>query len=186
MMKIILLERVQKLGTIGDVVKVKPGYARNFLLPQKKAAVATKNNIAYFESQKSVLLAANDKQRAEAEALAAKINGTELTLIRQAGEAGQLFGSVTSRDIATALNDKGFTVDRKHVEIGQPIKNLGIATVVIAFHADVQAKVLVSVAKTEDEAKAQLIAAKNPPKKSKKEEADVAVEEVVAEEETAA
>src|SRR5258708_713089 len=124
-MNVILLERVPKLGQMGDVVKVKPGYARNFLLPQKKALRATKDNITYFESQRMTLEAQNLERRQEAEGVGAKMSDLKVILIRQASEALQLYGSVTSRDIADAAAAAGVKIERGQVELDKPIKSLG-------------------------------------------------------------
>jgi large subunit ribosomal protein L9 len=157
-MQIILLERVEHLGNLGDVVTVKPGFARNFLLPQRKALRATDNNIAAFESRKATLAADTAKQRQIAETEAAKLNGKSIVLIRQAGENGQLFGSVTARDIAMGLTAAGFKVDRQQVKITIPVKALGIYDFRVRLHPEVTATVKVNVAKSEDEAQAQAAA----------------------------
>ncbi len=125
-MDVILLERIEKLCQIGDVVRVKPGYARNYLLPQKKALRATKDNLDSFETRRGQLEAENLKDREEAAAIAKKMEGLIVVLIRQAGESGQLYGSVTARDIAAAVTEKGFSVDRSQVKREQPIKELGM------------------------------------------------------------
>ena len=144
-MNVILLERVPKLGQMGDVVKVKPGFARNYLLPQKKALRATKDNIAYFESQRKVLEAQNLERRSEAEAVGEKMKDLKVTLIRQASEALQLYGSVTSRDIEEALAKKGVTVDHKKLHIGEMIKTIGIHNVEAKLGQGVTATVKVVV-----------------------------------------
>src|SRR5258708_12872582 len=133
-MNVILLERVPKLGQMGDVVRVKPGYARNFLLPQKKALRATKDNIAYFESQRKVLEAQNLERRSEAEAAGAKMKDLKVTLIRQASEALQLYGSVTSRDIADGADSAGVKIERGQVELDKPIKALRAHKIKIHLH----------------------------------------------------
>ena len=125
-MQIILLERIENLGQMGEVVRVKPGYARNYLLPQNKAVRATEENRKRFEEQRAQLEATNLQRRTEAEAVAAKLDGLSVVLIRQAGEAGQLYGSVTARDIADAITAAGFTVDRQQIRLNQPIKALGL------------------------------------------------------------
>lgn len=154
-MQVILLERVEHLGNLGDVVTVKPGFARNFLLPQRKALRATDSNIAAFEARKATLAAdmANQRQAAEAEAL--KIKGKSIVLIRQAGENGQLFGSVTARDIAAGLTSVGFKINRQQVQITTPVKALGIYDFRVHLHPEVTATIKVNVAKSEDEAQAQ-------------------------------
>lgn len=162
-MQVILLERIERLGKMGDVVKVKPGFARNFLLPQKKALRATAENLAYFETQRTRLEAINQTHREEAEATAKRLDGQTVILLRQAGESGQLYGSVTTRDIVTALAGAGFTVERRQVNLGTPIKALGIYPIRIALHPEVPATVSVNVAKSEEEAGAQAAAAAAPP-----------------------
>lgn len=154
-MEVILLERIEKLGQMGDVVKVRPGFARNFLLPQKKALRATKANLAVFEKQRAQLEAQNLKRRSEAEAVAAKMTDVSVVVIRQAGESGQLYGSVNARDIADALTAAGYTVERHQVAIDQPIKALGITAVRIRLHPEVSVMVDVNVARTADEAALQ-------------------------------
>ena len=143
-MNVILLERVPKLGQMGDVVKVKPGFARNYLLPQKKALRATKDNITYFESQRKTLEAQNLERRKDAEAVAGKMADLKVTLIRQASEALQLYGSVTSRDIEEALAAQGFTVDRRRIEL-DTIKTLGTFHVPIRLATSISATVEVTV-----------------------------------------
>lgn len=156
-MQVILLERVEKLGAIGDVVAVKPGFARNFLLPQNKALRATKDNIAYFETQKKHLEAENEKRRTEAEKLAKKVDGVDVTLIRQASESGQLYGSVNARDIAGIVNAKlgDNTVNKKQVIIDQNYKTLGLFPIRIMLHPEVSVTVTVNIARSEEEAKMQ-------------------------------
>ncbi len=162
-MQVILLERIERLGKLGDVVKVKPGFARNFLLPQKKALRATAENIKYFESQRAQLEAVNQTQRSEAEEAAKRLDGQSVTLVRQAGESGQLYGSVTTRDIVAALSAAGFTVERRQINLGAPIKALGVYPVRVAVHPEVAATITVNVAKSEEEAESQLQAALAPP-----------------------
>jgi len=154
-MEIILLERVEKLGRMGDVVKVRPGFARNFLLPQKKALRATKDNLAKFEAQRAQLEANNLKAKAEAEEVAAQMDGLLVTLIRAASESGQLYGSVNARDIAQAVTDAGSTVDRVQILVDKPVKTLGIFDIRVRLHAEVVVTVKVNVAQSQDEAKAQ-------------------------------
>lgn len=151
-MNVILLERVPKLGQMGDVVKVKPGFARNFLLPQKKALRATKDNIAYFESQRKVLEAQNLERRGEAEAAGAKMKDLKVTLIRQASEALQLYGSVTSRDISDAASEAGFKIGRSQVELDKPIKTLGAHPIKIHLHPEVVIEITALIARSPDEA----------------------------------
>jgi large subunit ribosomal protein L9 len=153
--QVILLERVEALGQMGDVVRVKPGYARNFLLPQKKAMRATKENLAVFEKQRAQLVAQNLARKGEAEAVALKMNGLTVVVIRQAGETGQLYGSVSNRDIADAVTAAGFTVDRRQVLLQVPIKALGIHPTRVALHPEVSVDVRVNVAQSAEEAQAQ-------------------------------
>lgn len=154
-MEVILLERIEKLGQMGDVVKVKPGFARNYLLPQKKALRATDGNKAVFEAQKAQLEAQNLEHRKEAESVAGKMDGEAIILIRQAGESGQLYGSVNARDIAGGLTEAGFTVARNQVEMNQPIKTLGLHDVTVRLHPEVAVTVTANVARTQDEAQVQ-------------------------------
>lgn len=154
-MEVILLERVEKLGQMGEVVRVKDGYARNFLIPQNKALRATKNNLKRFETEKSQLEAANLKRRAEAESVAKKMEGLSVTLLRQAGETGQLYGSVNGRDVAVAVTDAGFTITRAQVELDAAIKTLGIVTVKVRLHPEVAVAIKVNVARSEEEAELQ-------------------------------
>ena len=151
-MNLILLERVPKLGQMGDVVKVKPGFARNYLLPQKKALRATKDNIAYFESQRKVLEAQNLERRQDAEKIGAKIGDLKVILIRQASEALQLYGSVTSRDIADGAAAAGVKVERSQVELDKPIKLLGAHKIKVHLHPEVTIEITVVVARSPDEA----------------------------------
>jgi large subunit ribosomal protein L9 len=151
-MNLILLERVPKLGQMGDVVKVKPGFARNFLLPQKKALRATKDNITYFESQRKVLEAQNLERRGEAQAAGDKIKDLKVTLIRQASEALQLYGSVTSRDISDAANEAGVKITRGQVELDKPIKSLGAHKIKVHLHPEVTVEILALIARSPDEA----------------------------------
>ena len=151
-MNVILLERVPKLGQMGDVVKVKPGFARNFLLPQKKALRATKDNIAYFESQRVTLEAQNLERRKDAEAVAAKMGDLKVVLIRQASEALQLYGSVTSRDIAEGANAAGVKIERGQIELDKPIKALGAHTIKVHLHPEVTVDITAIVARSPDEA----------------------------------
>jgi large subunit ribosomal protein L9 len=154
-MDVILLERVHNLGQIGDVVKVKPGYARNFLLPTRKALRATEANKAKFESQRAQIEAMNLEKRSEAEGVKHKIDGLKVVLIRQAGETGQLFGSVNGRDIADAITASGFTVERRQIILDRPIKTLGLHSIRVALHPEVIVGVTANVAKSTEEAEAQ-------------------------------
>lgn len=152
-MQVILLQRVEKLGKLGEVVTVKPGYARNFLLPKKVALRATKENISHFEKEKANLEALNVKHKDEAEILAKRLEGKMVTLIRQASEAGHLYGSVSSRDIADSLKNEHVT--KNNVKIDHPIKTIGIHAVRVQLHPEVSLTLGVNVAMSEDEAKAQ-------------------------------
>jgi large subunit ribosomal protein L9 len=155
-MDVILLQRIESLGQMGDVVKVKPGFARNYLLPQKKAMRATKENMAFFEKQRAQLEAQNLKQRADAEAVAAKMGDKfAVVIIRQAGESGMLYGSVSSRDIAVAVTEGGVTVTRAQVLLDQPIKALGLFKTRLALHPEVAVAITVNIAQTPEEAKLQ-------------------------------
>jgi len=155
MVELILLERVEKLGQMGQVVKVRPGYARNYLLPQKKALRATKDNLAYFETQRAQLEASNLKRKGEAGEVGAKLEGLSVVLVRQAGESGQLYGSVSSRDIAEAVTAAGFTVERSQIVLDRPIKTLGIHAVRVALHPEVTVGIRANVAQSEEEARMQ-------------------------------
>ncbi|MGQ0663204.1 MAG: 50S ribosomal protein L9 [Pseudomonadota bacterium] len=161
-MDVILLERIESLGQMGQVVKVKPGYARNYLLPRKKALRATKENLAYFERQRTQLEAQNLTNRQEAEGVAARIEGLTVIVLRQAGEGGQLYGSVNTRDIAEAVTKAGFTLDRRQVLLDQPIKMLGLFKPRIALHPEVIVTVGVNVAQSEEEAALQAAGKPSP------------------------
>ena len=154
-MEIILLERVENLGQMGQVVKVRPGYARNYLLPKKKALRATKANLAYFEKQRAHLEALNLERRKDAEFVAGKMDGVSIVVIRQAAETGVLYGSVSSRDIAEGLTEAGYKLDRSQVAIAQPIKTLGLAKVRVVLHPEVSISVKVNVARSAEEAELQ-------------------------------
>ena len=154
-MQVVLLERVAKLGQIGDVVDVKPGFARNFLLPQSKALRATKDNIAYFEAQKETLMAANAARRVEAEAAGKKLDGQKFVLLRQSSEVGVLFGSVNARDVVDVAAENGFTLTRAQVRLDQGIKNLGVFDVAIALHPEVTVTVSVNIARSKEDAAEQ-------------------------------
>jgi large subunit ribosomal protein L9 len=155
-MDIILLERIEKLGQMGEVVKVKAGFARNYLLPQRKALRATKENLAHFETQRQQLEAENLKHRDEAQKVADRLNGLKVVVIRSAGDTGQLYGSVNARDIATAVTEAGFTIRRSQVVIERPIKALGLFDLRVRLHPEVSANITVNVARSEDEAAEQL------------------------------
>lgn len=154
-MNVILLERIAKLGNLGDVVNVKPGYARNYLLPQRKALRATDANQAYFEREKAALEAANEAKRSEAGEVSTALDGQFLVLIRQAGESGQLYGSVTARDIATIATEKGYAITRQQIVIDRPIKELGLHDIEVRLHPEVTVTVTANVALTEEEAETQ-------------------------------
>jgi len=154
-MQVILLERVEKLGQMGDEVRVKDGFARNFLLPKKKALRATKANRDYFQTQKTHLEANNLKLKGEAEKIGQKLDGKSFTLIRQAGDRGQLYGSVSPRDVADAMEKGGFKVDRHQVNISVAIKAIGLFTIPVVLHPEVKVNVTVNVARSEDEAERQ-------------------------------
>ena len=155
MVDVILLERVENLGQMGQVVKVRPGYARNYLLPQKKALRATKENLAYFEKQRAQLEAQNLARRSEAEQVAKKLDGLSVIVIRQAGESGQLYGSVTARDVATAVTEAGFTIGRSQVVQEKAIKTLGLYKQRVVLHPEVSVTVTVNVAQSPEEAEMQ-------------------------------
>jgi large subunit ribosomal protein L9 len=154
-MQIILLERVEKLGGIGDVVSVKDGYARNFLLPQKKALRANDANRQVFEANRERLEKENAERRGEAEKEGQKVDGAEVVLIRASSNSGQLYGSVNVRDIAVALEEQGYKVDKRQVVMGSPIKALGVHEVTIALHPEVRVTVKANVARSDDEAELQ-------------------------------
>ena len=154
-MEIILLERIAKLGQMGDTVTVKDGYARNFLLPKGKALRATKENAARFEAEKAQLEARNLERMTEAQAVADKLDGNTYIAIRSAGETGQLYGSVASRDIVAILEENGFNVARSQVELMQPIKTIGMHAIKIALHPEVDAQITINVARSNDEAERQ-------------------------------
>lgn len=186
-MEIILLERIDRLGQMGDVVNVKNGYARNYLFPQKKALRKTADNMKAFEAKRAEYEAMNAKLKADAEQLAKDLKGLSVTIIRQAAETGQLYGSVTGRDVCDAIAEKGFKVERRHVELNNPFKVMGVFDVVLKLHPDVEQTIRVNIARSEAEAqKAASKAAKAAKAKAEK-AADVAeapkAEEAPAEEE---
>ncbi len=160
-MQIILLERVPKLGQMGDVVTVKDGYARNFLIPQGKALRATERTLAEFAKRRAELEARNLERKQEAQAAAVRLDGQSVTVLRQASESGQLYGSVSARDIAEAFGDLGVRLDRHQIRLDQPIKTLGLHRVVVALHPEVEVTVTVNVARSQEEADIQ--AGKVPP-----------------------
>jgi large subunit ribosomal protein L9 len=155
-MQIILLERVEKLGQMGDLVTVKPGYARNFLLPQGKAMRANKANLERFEAEKAQREADNLERRGEAETEAKKMSGLAISMVRAASEMGQLFGSVTSRDIAEGVTEAGFTIQRSQVVMDKSIKTLGLHDIRVTLHPEVAVTVVVNVARSLDEAETQM------------------------------
>jgi large subunit ribosomal protein L9 len=155
MIEVILMQRVDKLGQMGELVKVRPGYARNFLLPQGKAIRASKDNLARFETERAQLEALNIKRRGEAERVAERVHGLSVVLIRQAGESGSLYGSVSGRDIADACKAAGLTIERSQVRLEQPIKSVGITTVQVELHPEVSIPVQVNIARSPEEAERQ-------------------------------
>lgn len=171
-MEVILLERVAKLGQMGEVVSVKDGYARNFLLPQKKALRANETNLKAFEAQKAQLEAHSLETKKEAEAFAEKLAGQQFVVIRSASDSGALYGSVTTRDAAEAATAGGYTVDRKQVALARPIKDLGLHVVHVILHAEVQVDIVMNVARSPEEAELQA--------------AGKSIQELAAEEEAAA
>ena len=154
-MQVILLERIGRLGQMGDVVNVKDGFARNFLLPQGKALRATKANRERFEKERAQLEARNLELKSEAEAVAAKLKGQSFIVLRQAGDSGQLYGSVATRDIAAVVTEGGFSIERRQVMLDRPIKTLGLHDVRIGLHAEVEPHVTINVARSADEAARQ-------------------------------
>jgi large subunit ribosomal protein L9 len=153
--ELILLQRVEKLGQMGDKVRVKPGYARNFLLPQKKAIRANKDNLAKFEAQRAQLEAQNIKRRDEAERVAERVGALTVVIIRQAGDSGSLYGSVSNRDIAEGATAAGLTITRTQVILEQPIKTVGLTTVRVVLHPEVSLPITVNVARSVEEAAKQ-------------------------------
>jgi len=154
-MKVILLERVERLGALGDVVTVKDGFARNFLLPRAKALRASDANLKVFEAQRVEIVARNDREREAAAKAGEKLDGTSYVLIRQAGEAGHLYGSVSGRDVADAANAEGAKIDRSMVVLDKPIKTLGVHEVKIKLHAEVVVTIKINIARSVDEAERQ-------------------------------
>lgn len=180
-MQVILLERVEKLGQMGDEVKVKDGFARNYLLPKKKALRATANNRKFFETQKAQLEAHNLERKAEAQAVAAKLEGKTFMLLRQAGDRGQLYGSVSPRDIADAITAGGFTVSRTQVPLDKAIKMIGLNPAVVVLHPEVRVNVTINVARSEDEAERQARGEDVLSEKTQEEEVKAAAEELFEE-----
>ena len=177
-MQVILLERVEKLGQMGDEVRVKDGFARNFLLPKKKALRATKANRDYFQAQKLQLEAHNLERKKDADAIAKKLGGKSFTLIRQAGDRGQLYGSVSPRDIADVMEKGGFKVDRHQVSISVAIKSIGLFTIPVVLHPEVKVNIAINVARSEDEAERQARGEDVLAEKTEAEEAKIAAEEI--------
>ena len=177
-MQVILLERVEKLGQMGDEVRVKDGFARNFLLPKKKALRATKANREYFQTQKVKLEAHNLERRKDAEAVAKKLDGKTFVLIRQAGDRGQLYGSVSPRDVAGAAEAGGFKLDRHQVQISQAMKTIGLFTIPVVLHPEVKVSITINIARSEDEAERQARGENVLAERTEQEEAVVAAEEL--------
>jgi large subunit ribosomal protein L9 len=180
-MQVILLERVEKLGQMGDEVRVKDGFARNFLLPQKKALRANKTNREYFQSQKVQLETRNLERKSEASKIAEKLEGKTFMLLRQAGDRGQLYGSVSPRDIADVISAGGFSVSRTQVTLDKPIKSIGLIPLSVVLHPEVRVGVTINVARTEDEAERQARGENVLAEKTEIEEARVAAEELFEE-----
>jgi large subunit ribosomal protein L9 len=155
-MEVILLQRIEKLGQIGDIVNVKDGYARNFLIPNEKCLRATDSNKKIFESKKADLELKNLSLKKEAESVLSKVDGFKLVLVKNAGESGFLYGSVKSQDIATNLTEAGYSIDKSQILIANPIKSLGVYELPVVLHAEVHAKILVNVARSVEEAELQL------------------------------
>ena len=187
-MQVILLERVPNLGQTGDVVKVKPGYARNFLLPKHKALRASEANKKLFEARRKEIEARDLERRKEAEKVAETMAGTRIVLVRQAGESGQLYGSASARDIADSLGALGFSVDRGQIELARPVKELGIGTVVVRLHPEVTVDIRLNVARSEAEAELQwqtggaIVGERDeePEVEAAEEEAEIDTEQLVA------
>jgi len=151
-MEVILLERIEKLGQMGDVVNVRPGFARNYLLPQKKALRATAENRNYFETQRAQLETTNLELKKEADGISQKLDGLSVTIVRQASDNDQLYGSVTVRNITQAITEAGFTIDSKQVQMARPIKSVGMHEIIVRLHPEVGVKITVNVARSEEEA----------------------------------
>ncbi|WP_375625020.1 50S ribosomal protein L9 [Bartonella sp. MU37NMGALS] len=154
-MDIILLERIPRLGQMGDIISVKDGYARNFLLPQGKALRANEANKKHFEIQRAQLEARNLERKSEAQKVAEKLDGQSFIVVRSAGETGQLYGSVSTRDIAEIITDEGFSIGRNQVELNHPIKMIGLHTITLSLHPEVQISVIINVARSTSEAQRQ-------------------------------
>jgi large subunit ribosomal protein L9 len=180
-MQVILLERVEKLGQMGDEVRVKDGFARNFLLPKKKALRATKANREYFLTQKAQMEAHNLDRKKDAEIIAKKLAGKSFILLRQAGDRGQLYGSVSPRDIAGVVEAGGFTINRTQVTISTAIKAIGLFTIPVVLHPEVKVNITINVARSEDEAERQARGENVLAERTEQEEAKVAAEELFEE-----
>ena len=180
-MQVILLERVEKLGQMGDEVKVKDGFARNYLLPEKKALRATKANREFFSTQKAQLEANNLERKKDAEAVAGKLKGQTFVLLRQAGDRGQLYGSVSPRDISDIITAGGFTISRTQVPLDKAIKSIGLFPLIVVLHPEVRVSVTINVARSEEEAERQARGEDVLAEKTDAEEAKVAAEELFEE-----
>ena len=188
-MKIVLLERVKKLGQMGDIVDVKSGYARNFLLPFHKALRATEQNIQYYEKQKSILEAKNIENIKEAESLKAKINGISFTLIRSASDAGALYGSVSAKDLVDVVSENGIVIAKNQINLEKPIKELGIYKIIVSLHPEISSEIIINVARTDEEAKLQEKGKENnssDTKSSKNEEDKIEIDKMFDDESMAA
>ena len=172
-MEVILLERIERLGQMGDVVNVKPGFARNFLLPQGKALRASKNNLTHFEGQRAQLEAENLERKGEAEKVATKLEGLVVPVIRAAGDSGQLYGSVTSRDIADAVTAAGVTVSKRQVILDRALKMLGLEEIRVVLHPEVSVNITVNIARSADEAEQQKLLGRAVGTAEAEEEAEV-------------
>jgi large subunit ribosomal protein L9 len=181
MIDVILLERIESLGQMGEVVRVRPGFARNFLLPKKKALRATKANLAYFETQRGRLEAANLQRKSEAEKVAGKVDGLSVSIIRQAGESGQLYGSVTARDIADAVDQSGVNVERQQIVLDRPIKALGLHKLRVRLHPEVSVGITVNVARSAEEAETQAKTGQMVTRETLEEAEEAAIEAALAE-----
>jgi len=178
-MDVILLERIENLGQMGDTVSVKPGFARNFLLPQKKALRATKENQAVFEAQRAQLEAQNLERRAEAEQVAGKVDGLKVVMIRSAGDTGQLYGSVSARDIADAVSEAGVTITRAQVVLDKAIKVLGLHSIRLRLHPEVSIEITVNVARSDAEAETQATTGEMATTEAQMEAEEAAIEEAL-------
>ncbi len=178
-MEVILLERIENLGQMGDTVAVKPGFARNYLLPQKKALRATKENLALFEAQRAQLEAQNLEKRQEAEKVSGKLDGLSVVMIRSAGDTGQLYGSVSARDIADAVTEAGFTVVRSQIILDKAIKVLGLHPIRVRLHPEVAVEIQVNVARSEAEAETQAATGEMVTAESQLEAEEAAIEEAL-------